>query len=90
MVAAVERLLDAHPECDIDRATLTKVQGSERHGHVEFCGSRRTAATCPECRGSGKYVGLQTVEDCRACGGSGRANAQRSASNTIEGCSCDR
>jgi hypothetical protein len=26
---------------------------------------------CLDCKGSGKYVGLQVVEPCRACGGSG-------------------
>ena len=28
--------------------------------------------TCPECRGSGRYVGLTVDEPCRACGGSGQ------------------
>lgn len=28
---------------------------------------------CPECKGSGKYVGLNTVEPCAACGGRGKA-----------------
>ena len=26
---------------------------------------------CPECRGTGKYVGLNEVETCDRCGGSG-------------------
>ena len=35
--------------------------------------SRKTAAetTCPECDGSGRYVGLNLVEDCALCGGDG-------------------
>lgn len=28
--------------------------------------------TCPDCGGSGKYVGLLTVDTCRTCGGDGR------------------
>lgn len=27
--------------------------------------------TCPDCEGSGEYVGLSKVDDCRRCGGSG-------------------
>jgi len=27
---------------------------------------------CPDCGGSGRYVGLNTVEDCGRCGGKGR------------------
>ena len=26
---------------------------------------------CPDCHGSGKYTGLNSIEDCRTCGGSG-------------------
>jgi hypothetical protein len=33
-------------------------------------------ATCPDCNGSGQYVGFSTVEDCRTCGGSGQAKVQ--------------
>jgi hypothetical protein len=28
--------------------------------------------SCPDCGGSGQYVGLTVVEACRACGGTGR------------------
>ena len=28
--------------------------------------------TCPDCGGSGQYVGLTVVEPCRVCGGTGR------------------
>ena len=27
---------------------------------------------CPDCRGSGRYVGLTAVEPCSTCGGAGR------------------
>jgi len=28
--------------------------------------------TCPDCRGSGQYVGLNCVEACKKCGGKGK------------------
>ena len=31
----------------------------------------RQCSPCPECRGSGRYVGLVQVEPCRNCNGSG-------------------
>lgn len=30
-----------------------------------------SAAPCPDCRGTGSYAGLATVETCRTCGGTG-------------------
>ena len=27
---------------------------------------------CPECKGSGQYVGFSVVEDCKRCHGAGR------------------
>jgi hypothetical protein len=32
---------------------------------------------CPECGGSGQYVGLTVVEPCRDCGGTGRLSPPR-------------
>jgi hypothetical protein len=34
---------------------------------------RGTERPCPDCRGTGEYVGFTVVEPCRACGGSGVA-----------------
>ena len=33
---------------------------------------RSASETCPDCGGTGKYVGLNIVEECPKCGGSGR------------------
>lgn len=33
----------------------------------------RLAPVCPDCRGSGRYVGLNVVEDCPSCDGTGTA-----------------
>lgn len=30
------------------------------------------STACPDCRGSGKYIGLNVVEPCLGCGGSGQ------------------
>lgn len=32
----------------------------------------QTLRSCPDCRGSGQYVGFTVIEDCRRCSGSGR------------------
>jgi|GEM_PF-6412727 hypothetical protein len=39
-----------------------------RADHLEFV----VGTQCEDCGGSGQYVGLNTVEVCGACGGSGR------------------
>jgi hypothetical protein len=47
-------------------------QESTLDRQVIFLNRKTTAeATCPECDGSGRYVGLHLVEDCAACGGAG-------------------
>jgi hypothetical protein len=38
--------------------------------HLEFI----IGDPCDDCSGSGKYVGLHAVEDCRTCGGVGRVS----------------
>src|SRR5258708_3257642 len=41
-------------------------------GHAEILITVRRAKLereCPDCRGSGKYVGLSEVETCHVCGG---------------------
>jgi hypothetical protein len=32
-----------------------------------------TGRRCPDCRGTGRYVGFTTIETCQRCQGSGRA-----------------
>lgn len=32
---------------------------------------------CPECLGSGRYIGLTRIEDCNNCGGSGVLSGDR-------------
>lgn len=37
-------------------------------GRMEFVYGK----VCPDCRGSGRYVGLNTADDCASCDGTGR------------------
>jgi len=37
---------------------------------------KKVKKECPDCKGSGKYVGLSVVEDCRLCKGSGEVLAE--------------
>ena len=72
---AATRLLGACPERGVDAADF----------HVDY---ERTTEThfkliaelpvCPECGGSGRYVGLNSVEGCGACGGTGRMRLRES------------
>jgi DnaJ-class molecular chaperone len=34
------------------------------------------SGACPDCKGSGKYVGLQIVEPCTLCNGSGKSRGR--------------
>lgn len=33
---------------------------------------RKPAEECPDCKGSGQYVGFSVIDDCQTCGGLGR------------------
>lgn len=60
---AVKRLLHEYGH---DPAMIEADYTANREGHMEFTIG---AKVCPECGGSGKYVGLNAVDVCRACGG---------------------
>lgn len=43
-----------------------------REGHLEFVVVTQAEKTsCPDCQGTGQYVGLSVIEDCRTCAGTG-------------------
>jgi DnaJ-class molecular chaperone len=65
------RLLDAHPERPVDRERIVGCDAAEGDDHLEFLVPRMIRTACPNCQGTGRYVGLQTVEVCRTCGGAG-------------------
>lgn len=70
---AVRNLLAAHPQRLPSRYTLQMDRNGYQPGHIEIVVlSADEAAVCPECRGSGRYVGLNVVEPCAVCGGTGR------------------
>lgn len=68
--AAAARLVRATPGLDADSLQLVERSGGS--GFMVFAVSRARSACCPDCGGSGRYVGLTVIEPCRTCGGSGR------------------
>ena len=69
-IDAIDALLSAHPERGVALNQVFALHEAVRVDHLEFLVS--AAETCPECKGSGQYVGLQAVETCQSCGGNGR------------------
>jgi hypothetical protein len=53
---------------DLDVTSIAVDRAGCRTDHLEFV----VGAPCPECGGSGRYVGLNAVEGCGTCGGVGR------------------
>lgn len=68
---AIRALLWAHPERGVIPEQITSDDDALRDGHLEFLLST-SLPPCPDCGGSGRYVGLNSVDVCRACHGSGR------------------
>ena len=60
---AATRLLEAH---GIDPSQV-QASGNPTISRLEL---RISTAPCPDCGGSGKYIGLNSVETCKGCGGS--------------------
>lgn len=54
-----------------DAVELQPLVRSKANGTVIFAGEARRVP-CPDCDGSGSYVGLTVVEPCDVCGGTGR------------------
>lgn len=69
-LVAAKRLVQSAE--DLDESTLRIVYRSE-DGRMAGLTVRRSGGSCPECGGTGRYVGLAVVEECRACGGTGRS-----------------
>jgi hypothetical protein len=76
---AMLRLLENSParhltlddfEPDLEECRLNRVAFVLIDRDVE-AGNRTGKSRCPECRGSGQYVGLNLVETCRTCRGRG-------------------
>lgn len=67
---AVQSLLNANPDCGLSLGDLVENPASRRKNRIECLARERIV--CPDCRGSGKYIGFTVIEPCRACHGSGR------------------
>jgi hypothetical protein len=72
-MTAFDSLLNAHREALPDPYQIRVDDRRSRGGHIEvlLVGKPRRRATCPACKGSGKYVGLNVVESCSSCRGTG-------------------
>lgn len=70
---AIKNLLDHHPERIPSRYRLRVDRQRYQRGHFELLisSARGCTSTCPECRGTGRYIGLTVIEPCSACGGTG-------------------
>lgn len=62
--AAASRLLEANGI----NPSLAQPIGDPTPTRMEL---RIPTDPCPDCHGSGKYTGLNSIDDCRTCGGSG-------------------
>ena len=73
---AVKKLLDSHPDRVPNDYKLRVDKNRSHNGHFELTlwGQTESAALCPECNGSGNYVGLNVVESCHGCDGSGQSD----------------
>jgi RecJ-like exonuclease len=67
----VIRLLSASPQLRLDQTMIEPDISRSRAGHREFVIVRSVDVTCPECHGTGQYIGLLAVEACQECNGRG-------------------
>ena len=65
---AIERLVATVPELDAEKIVADHEQSTD----TRLVFVIEEPGVCPECGGSGEYVGLDVKETCRTCGGSGR------------------
>ena len=63
---AVSRLLETLPAFDVSNLVADNLRTTD--GRLVFL----IGEPCPDCGGSGEYVGLTAREACERCGGSGR------------------
>lgn len=67
-----------HPEGTLLLGRFSGTPVPDAASDMERCGrpigdvlADALPAPCPDCRGTGSYAGLASVETCRACGGRG-------------------
>ncbi len=70
---AVRRLIENSPQWNVMVDDFEPDWDNCSSQRLELVLVRPTGKVCPDCGGTGKYVGLHVVEPCLACGGSGEA-----------------
>ena len=69
---AVRRLLYRTRDRRIPAKDIWIDPSACRDGHLEFVVvTEEKGDPCPDCQGSGQYIGLSVVEPCQTCQGSG-------------------
>ena len=68
---AVRRLIENSPQWGVTLDDFEPDWDNCSTTRIEMVCMKRGGRVCPACGGSGKYVGLNVVEDCTTCGGSG-------------------
>lgn len=84
-MTAFDSLLNTHRDALPDPYQIRVDDRRSRGGHIEvlLVGKPRKRTTCPACKGTGKYIGLNVVEACTTCAGRGTiADAPTGASST--------
>jgi len=66
---ALIRLLEATP--GMETASITADDEPPTGNRMTFLVQADDRIECPDCRGTGEYVGLQKIESCTTCSGSG-------------------
>ena len=69
---AVRRLLARTRHRRIPPTDIWADPSATRDGHLEYVVvTDQNTDPCPDCQGSGQYIGLSVVEPCQTCQGSG-------------------
>lgn len=77
---AISRLLQTLRDSDVYMWPLSDHAAVEAGSFAIAVGS----APCPDCNGSGQYVGFQAVEPCRTCQGCGRVRLKQVVATDAE------
>lgn len=66
---ALQNLLTGNSNLVVRLSDLIEDPTLHRDGHIECV--PKESASCPDCQGSGKYIGFTVVDECKKCEGTG-------------------